>query len=277
MKKLRLSLLLSLLALLLCAPALAEDVYVVKDASAASGVTTDRSYLRVCCPLPGEAPVTLTIRDEWGYPTFQRDYGLRSGSFRSEDVYLRLDGSQSRYTVTLQTGSQTHTFQVTRVQPLLTDTGVYAHGLSLSEMNGGRSNKYAVIIDAQMLEGSTLSVPLSSGGAQVGYASFSVNRGRLTVSAMLTTEGRIEKSTVYLATDAVTAMTLGSNRFTGVKTKLNREVPLGGTPYAAVMLQLTVSYDGAAAQPLQPDPRFLEEQAWLWDMMLLTTDTEAVG
>ena len=277
MKKLRLSLLLSLLALLLCAPALADDVYVVEDASAARSVTTDRSYLRVCCQLPGETPVTLTIRDDWGYLTFQRDYGLRSGSFRSEDVYLRLDGSQTCYNVTLQAGSQTHAFRVTRVQPMLTDTGVYAHGLSLGEMNGSRGNKFAVLIDPYALEGSTLSVPLVSGGAQVGYASFAVARGELTVSAMLTAEGRIEKSTVYVARDAATAMTLGSNRFTGTKTKLNRAVALGGTPYAAVMVQLTVSYDGATAMPLQPDRWFLEEQAWLWDMMRLTTNGEAVG
>lgn len=277
MKKLRLSLLLALLTLLLCAPALADDVYVVRDASAVSSVTTDRSYLRVCCPLSGEAPVTLTIRDGWGYLTFQRDYGWRRGDFRSEDIYLRLDGSQTQYTVLLQAGSQTHEFRVTRVQPQLTDTGVYAHGLALSEMTGARGNKYAVLIDACTLEGSTLSVPLVSGGAQIGYASFSVERGMLTVSAMLTAEGRIDKSAVYVARDAVTAMTLGSNRFTGVKGKLNRAIDLGGTPYAAVMLQLTVSYDGATAQPLQPDRWFLEEQAWLWDMMRITTASEAVG
>ncbi|MBQ7851168.1 MAG: hypothetical protein IJ343_15690 [Clostridia bacterium] len=277
MKKLRLSLILALLGMLLCTGALADDVYVVKDASAVSSVTTDRSYLRVCCPLEDSVPVTLTVRDGWGYLTFQRDYGVRSGSFRSEDVYLRLDGGSASYTVTLQAGSRTHSFRVDRTQPRLTDTGVYAHGLSLSEMNGGRSNKSAVIIDAYALENSTLSVPLVSGGMQVGYASFTVKRGELTVSAMLTVDGTIDKATVYVARDALTAQTLGANRFTGTKTKLNRSISLNGSPYAAVMLQLTVSYDGATVQTLQTDPRFAEEQAWLWEMMRLTTASEAVG
>ena len=46
-----------LLLLLLSAPALAEDVCVVDDASAASHITTDASYLRVGCPLSGSVQV----------------------------------------------------------------------------------------------------------------------------------------------------------------------------------------------------------------------------
>lgn len=281
MKTLRLSRLIPalLLSALLCLamPAMAEDVCVVKDASTASSVTTGCSYLRVHCPLDGEASVTMTIRDEWGYLLYQRDYGVCSGSFRSEDVYLRLDGSSSTYTVTVEAGSAVHQFRVTREQPLLTDSGVYAHGLSLTEINGGRSNKFAVIIDTDALKGSTLSVPLVSGGMQLGYANLSVDGGALSVSAMLTVDGSIEKATVYVARDAVTAQTLGASRFTGEKTKLNRDIDLNGTPYAAVVIQLTVSYDAATAQAWQPDEFYLETQADLWELMQLTTASEAVG
>lgn len=270
------ALLLALLLLMTC-PALAEDVYVVEDASAASSVSTDRSYLRVSCPLDGQQPVTMTIRDAWGYLVFQRDYGLCSGTFRSEDVYLRLDGGSTTYTVTVQSGDAAYQFRVTREMPRLTDSGVYAYGLPLSEMTGGRSNKFAVIVDADALEGSTLSVPLVSGGMQLGYANITVDGGAVSVSAMLTVDGTIEKSTVYIACDAVTAQTLGTNHFTGTKTKLNRDVDLNGTPYAAVMLQLTVSYDAAAAQPLQEDELYLDMQTELWELMQLTTANEAVG
>ena len=270
-------LLLTLILLLVAAPALAEDVCVVRDAADTSAITTDRSYLRVCCTLDGEAPVTLAIRDDWGYLVYQRDYGLCSGDFRSEDIYLPLNGTAAAYTVTLNCGSVSHRFLVTRQMPRLTDTGVYAHGLPLSDITGKNANKSAVIIDPFVLEDSTLSVPLLSGGAQLGYANFTVEDGMLTVSVVLTVDGEIEKSAVYIARNAAAAMTLGTNRFTGDKEKLNREIDLQGTPYAAVMLQLTVSYDGATAQAWQEDPLFLEEQTELWEMMLLTTANEAVG
>lgn len=271
------ALLLALALLLAALPALADDVCTVGDASSASAVTTDCSYLRVSCPLQGEQHVTMTIRDAWGYLVYQRDYGLCSSSFRSEDVYLRLDGSSTTYTVTVDAGGASHTFRVTREMPRLTDSGVYAHGLSLSAINGGRSNKFAVIIDADALEGSTLSVPLMSGGMQLGYANLTVERGTLSVSAVLTAEGKIEKSTVFVARDALSALTLGTNHFTGVKTKLNRSVDLHGTPYAAVMVQLTVSYDAATAQAWQQDEIWLEMQEELWELMQLTTASEAVG
>ena len=274
----RLAALLMALALLcMTAPALAEDVYVVEDASAASAVHMDCSYLRVVCPLDGVQHVTMTISDAWGYPVFQRDYGLCDGRFRSEDVYLRLDGSETVYNVTVEAGSQTYRFRVTREVPYVTDPGVYAYGLPLAQITGGRSNKHVVVLDVDALEGSTLSVPLVSGGAVLGYANLTVDGGALSVAAMLTAQGTIDKATVYVAHDAVTAMTLGSNHFTGVKTKLNRDVDLNGTPYVAVMVQLTVSYDGETVQALYPDSYFLEEQEALWEMMQLTTAAEAVG
>lgn len=270
-------LLLLLLLTLLAAPALAEDVCVVKDASAAGHVTTDCSYLRVMCPLQGDTPVTLAIRDGWGYMVYQRDYGMCRGTFRSEDVYLRLDGASASYTVTLSCGSAQHQFRVTREMPRLTDSGVSAHGLSLSEITGKRGNKFAVIIDVFALEGSTLTVPLVSQGVQLGYANLTVDDGELTVSATLTVDGVIDKGAVYVARDAVSAATLGTNLFTGTKAKLNRAIRLGSTPYAAVLVQLTVTYDAATAQAWQEDSRYLQEQYILWEMMQLTTANEAVG
>lgn len=263
--------------LLSTAPALAEDVFVVDDASAVSSVSTDRSYLRVGCPLEGEQSVTMIVRDAWGYLVYQRDYGVCADRFCSEDVYLRLDGGSTVYTVTVQAGAQSYQFRVAREAPRLTDSGVYAYGLGLSAITGKGSNKFAVIVDADALEGSTLSVPLVSNGMQLGYASLSVTNGTLTVSAMLTVDGKIEKSTVYVARDAVTAQTLGTSRFTGIKGKLNRGIDLNGTPYAAVMVQLTVSYDAATALGTQEDSQYLEMQQELWELMQLTTANEAVG
>jgi len=180
--------LLTLLLLLVClgaTSALADDLCVVDDATCAGDVTTDCSYLRVKCPLEGEQEVTMSVYDAWGYLIHERSYGLRSGSFRSGDVYLPLNGASTVYTVYLQTGSETHTFRVTRIQPRMTDPGACAQGLPLEIINEKtRSDKSAVIIDVDALEGSTFSVPLISAGMQIGYASFTVDGGALSVTAM---------------------------------------------------------------------------------------------
>lgn len=271
-------LLLVLVLACLCTPALADDLCVVNDATRAGDIATDSSYLCVKCPLEGEQEVTMSVYDAWGYLVHERNYGLRSGSFRSADVYLPLHGASTVYTVYLQTGSETHAFRVTRIQPRMTDPGACAQGLPLEIINEkARTDKSAVIIDVDAMEGSTFSAPLISAGMQIGYASFTVEDGALSVSALLTVDGEIEKATVYVARDAVTALSFGSTRFTGEKAKLNRDIDLRGTPYAAVLLQLTVSYDEATAQPIIEDELYLEMQLELWEMMLLTTASEALG
>lgn len=272
--------LLTLLLLLVClgaTSALADDLCVVDDATCAGDVTTDCSYLRVKCPLEGEQEVTMSVYDAWGYLIHERSYGLRSGTFRSTDVYLPLNGGSTEYQVCLQVGDTTHAFSVTRVQPRLTDPGAYAQGLPIELINESTSAKSAVIIDVDALEGSTLSVPLISAGMQIGYASFTVDGGALSVSALLTVDGEIEKATVFVARDAVTALSFDTRRFTGEKAKLNRDIDLNGTPYAAILLQLTVTYDAGTAQPLIEDELYLETQLELWELMQLTTASEALG
>ena len=266
--------------LLLTVPALAEDVCVVRDAAAASHVTTGASYLQVQYPLSGESNVTLTVCDEWGYLIYQRDYGACSGTFRSRDIHLPVDGDSCDYTVTIQTDAGSHSFVVTREQPMLTDTAVYAGGLTLAEMNGGSSRKYAVVLDMDALNQGTFTAPMLAGGNQIGEVYFTVLDGTLTVSASLFVEGAIDKSNVYIASDAITAQTLGTNRFSGMKTRLDREIPLGSTPYVAVMVQLTVTYDPAGAQPFEMGREAQEAYGDLvedWQLMQMTTANEAVG
>lgn len=267
-------------SLLLPAAALAEDVCVVKDALTSGSVTTACPYLRVQFDLPGEAEVTLSVHDQWGSLIYQRYYGLCSGTFRSRDVYLPLEGERSDYAVTIDSGAQQHVFTVIREQPMLTDTSVYAGGLTLREMNGGSSRKYAVVLDLYALNEAAFTAPMLAEGCQIGEVYFSVLDGTLTVSASLFTQGAIDKANVYVATDAITAAALGTNRFSGVKTRLNRAIALGEAPYAAVMVQLTVTYDSEGAQDCQMGPA--EQDAYLelqenWKLMQMVTANEAVG
>lgn len=279
MRKLLRMLMLFLLCSLLPASALAEDVCIVQDASSAAQVTTGCSYLRVECPLPGETSVTLSVQDEWGGLIYQRDYGLCSGSFRSRDIYLPLEGDGTDYTVIMTTGNGEYAFTVTRELPMVTDSAVYAGGLTLREMNGGSSRKYAVVLDLDALNQETVVMPMLAGGNQVGEVYFSVLDGTLTVSASLSVQGTIDKANVYIASDAITASTLGTSRFTGTKTRLDRQISLRDAPYAAVMVQLTVTYDPASQEGGAGGSGSLSQGELRedWRLMQMTTANEAVG
>ena len=271
-----------LLTLLLLLPgaALAEDVCTVKDAAQAGHVTTDCAYLKVCCPLDGEVNVTLTVRDAWGGLLYQRDHGSCSGTFRSGEIHLPLQGNSADYTVTLQAGSATHTFRVTRKAAMVTDTAVYAGGLTLQDMLDGNAHKYAVVLDLEALDEQVLTVPMLSGGRQIGWVHFTVLDGVVVVSAELTVEGAIDKATVYVAPDALTARSLGTSRFTGTKTRLNKEINLTRTPYAAIMVQLTVTCDAAQAPSWRmgrEEKLAYETMLDSWQLMQMTTANEAVG
>lgn len=202
---------LALLLMLLAAfPALAEDVYYA-DASQGGSVTSDKGYLSVSCPLDTDSRVTMTIRDEWGSTVYQRDYGVCSGMFESEEVYLPQIGAQTTYRVTLSTDSGENSFTVVRVAPRLTDSNVTTAGLPLSDISGVSSPKKAILLDLSALNNQLpMVVPMVSGDVQLGCVTFTVRNGQLSVSAELTVDGTIDHAAVYVAKSALSAQTLGT-------------------------------------------------------------------
>ena len=186
---------LALLLMLLAAfPALAEDVYYA-DASQGGSVTSDKGYLSVSCPLDADSRVTMTIRDEWGSTVYQRDYGVCSGMFASEEVYLPQIGAQTTYRVTLSTDSGENSFTVIRVAPRLTDSNVTTAGLPLSDISGVSSPKKAILLDLSALNNQLpMVVPMVSGDVQLGCVTFTVRNGQLSVSAELTVDGTIDRA-----------------------------------------------------------------------------------
>lgn len=285
-----------LLTMLLCLTMLmgiapgyaAEDVFTVDAAQAASGgweeshiassLTTDRSYLRVTCTLDAEAPVTLSIADENGSLVYQRDHGLCSGKFRSEDIYLRLTGSQTTYQVTLWVGDSSYQFPLRRVMPRLTGNAACSVGYPLSQLSGSDTWKSATLLDVYALEGSSLTVPLHASGAyEIGTVTFRISGGALTVSADISgsVDGSIDQSTIYVATTALEAQELGRKSFSGPTGKLDRAIDLMGAPYVAVYVNLTVSFDPTGV-PGSPSIT-LGGQDDLWHQMQTTTANEAVG
>lgn len=276
MKRMVLLILLTLL-LGLCLTARADDVMQV-SLPVSGTVTSDCSYLRLTCQLSGEQAVTITVADASGQLHYQRSYGIRSGSFRSEDLYLRLSDAQTIYQVTLQAGDTVYSFPVKRVMPRLKNNEACSVGYPLPYLAGGSSWKSVTLLDVRSLEGDSLTVPLHASGAYtLGTVTFRVSGGKLKVTACLDggIDGSIDKSTVYVATDALTAQKLGTRSFNGRRGKLNESIPLDDTPYAAVLVVLTVSFDPAGV-PGSPRTEINGQDA-LWQLMQTHTANEAVG
>ena len=272
----RILLILAALACLIL-PAYAEDMLMV-DASTATSVSMAANYLRVTCPIDGDQQVTVTVTDEKNNPYLQRDYGVCSDYFRSEDIYLRLDGSKTTYVVYVQAGDATYAFEVDRVMPRLTGNAACSVGYPLSWLNGSGSWQSATILDVNALEGTSMTVPMHASGAYtLGAVTFSVYDGQLTVSANLSggIDGSIDGATVYVATNALQAQNLGNRKFPGLSGWLDESIDLGGTPYAAVLVQLTVSFDPSDV-PGSPD-ELQDGQEMLWNQMQQVTANEAVG
>ncbi len=271
-----------LLALALTASPLpslaAEDVMTVEDASASAAYTSDREYLRVLCPLTAEGAVTLTVTEGGGSIIYQRSYADQSGTFRSEDIYLPYNGGDTLYSVSVAEAGGSYDFTVTRVMPRLRDNAACSVGYPLSSLSGSGSWKTATLLDVGALEGSSMTVPLHASGAYtLGTVTFSVSGGALTVSAAVDggIDGSIDKAKVYVATTALEAQTLGTRDFSGAKGSLNSAISLDGSPYAAVYVNLTVSFD-AGGVPGSPETT-LDGQEELWLLMQQETANEAVG
>lgn len=267
----------ALCLLLTAAPALGDEVFTVQDINGAS-YESDQEYLRISCPVEGESRVTVTIADENGSITYQRDYGLCSGTFRSEDIYLRLNGAETLYNISVSTGESTSSFQVNRTMPRLQGNAACAVGYPLSDLSGTGGWKTATILDMNALQGSSLTVPMHASGAYtLGSVTFSGRDGRLTVDADIApgVDGEIDRATVYVATNPIDAQNLGTKSFGGASGSLGEAISLNGTDYAAVYVKLTVSFDPSGV-PGSPDT-WLDGQQELWQQMQLMQTGEAVG
>ena len=256
----------------------AEDVCSI-DASAVPGtVSTEQSYLRVTCPLPEETEVVLSVFDAGGSLCYQRSYGLCSGSFRSEDIYLRLSGGNTRYQVSLSAGNACYAFEVLRCMPRLNGNAACAVGYPLSSLTGRDSWQSATLLDVAALEGSSRTVALHASGAyELGTVTFSVHRGQLTVSASLSggVDGTIDDAQVFVALNAADAGALGGKRFAGLTGRLDQAIDLEGAACVAVYVQLTVSFDPTG---VPGSPRVeLDGQEALWEHLQEITASEAVG
>lgn len=268
-----------LLALMLCMlilPAMAADALTVDIATAAPEISTDRSYLRLTCA-GVEGEVVVTIRDMGGAIVYQRDHGMCSGHFRSNEIYLGLDGASTRYQVSMQAGSSAYVFTLIRIQPRQKDVTACTVGCPLSAITGADTWKTATLLDLNEMR-QPITVPIQAGGElEIGEAVFELNDGVLTVSAQLAPDvnGKIASAKVYAATNALDARRLDTKKFKGLTGSLDHGIDLRGARYAAVYVKLTVSFDPAQAAPLSDATD--DDQLELLELMNHYTINEEVG
>ena len=275
----RLCLMLLLAALTFCVPALAEDVCQVSGSALSSGVTTDCSYVNIKCPVNSPAQVLVSIYAPNGSLAWQCNYGERSSSFTTDDIYLKLQGSSTVYQAVVSVGSTVYQFPIVREMARLRGNAACTAGYPLSTITGSDTWQSATILHVSAMEGQKITVPIYASGAYVfGTATMTVKNGALTVSLALANglDGSIDGAEVRVATDALTAQQLDSKRFNGLTGRTDAPIPLDNAAYAAVYVRMSVSFDpSTAATGIQMQPT--QDQTSLWQQMESSTANEAIG
>ncbi len=267
----------------------AEDVFRLTDADfiapnvedaayRAEHLTSAASYVNLSFAMPEEAAVSLLItREDTGETVYARDYGILSGAFHSEDIYLRLDGSALTYRVQLTWGDAVYTFPIDRVMPLLRGNAACSAGYPLSAISGADTWQTVTLLDVAALEGSSVSYDLcASNSYLLGTVDFSISGGAVSASVSLLdgVNASIDSATVYVASTALEASTLGRRGCTAPSGSLDSYIPCS-SGLAAVYVKLKVSY---AAEGLPASSAStLPGQAELWERMQQETPAEAVG
>lgn len=271
----------AILAVLLCllSFALADEQTCILDLDNLSpAVSTDCSYLSATCTLEDAAPVSIAVYDNQDNLVYQRNYGQCMGSFRSEEVYLRLNGGDSVYRLRADVGGSVRETLVTRKQPRLENNIACSSGYPLSMLTGRESRCSVTLLDTAALAEAPVTVPLQSSGMfDLGTVTFSLQDGCLLAEALLHEDLRAEVNDdqVCVAATSIGAENLDSTRFTGIRSTLDTPIDLQGAPYVAVFVRLTVSFNPSGSR-LHPVVE-LEGQQELWEQLQLQTESNAVG
>ena len=275
----RICLILLCLLICLCAPALADGVCRISGGALQSGVTTDCSYVSIACPVEQPGQVLVSIYAPDGSLAWQCDYGQRSQAFTTDDIYLKLSGSSATYTAVVQTAAGTYRFPIVRQMARLRGNTACTAGYPLRSITGSDTWETATILHLPQLSDGSMTVPVYASGRYVfGSATLSARGGALTVSVQLANglDGTVDQAVVYVATDARTAQQLGKRAFSGATGRLNEPIAIGNAEYAAVYVNLTVSFEPSTAQtgiPSQPE----RQQIDLWEQMQTFASSGAVG
>ena len=258
------------LTFLLClfiTAACADDVLSIRIDSVAY-VETEKSYLVLTCELPETAEVMLTAVDANGILVYQHNYGVCSGFFTSDDIYLRMDDVSSDYHVQLTAGSVSYEMVVRRKVARLKDNTACSVGYPLSELNGRTSWQTVTFLSRSALSSAPLSVPLhASGNATLGKITYRLENGTLKAEIATDTSCDCEITSVSLsiASTKEDVESLGTQNFHGTNGSPLSGIPWPESDIIAVLLHMTVSYNPSSL-PGSPQTT-LAGQTELWQAL----------
>lgn len=231
-----------LLFLILLIPfARAEETLTI-DASNPHTSARGAPLLVVTYPV-GETAKAVSLRVSYlgtGDTVFSKSYGECSGSFYSDEIYLKNAG---QYDIDLTVGDETISFTFNRTLLRLNDNTAYSAGVYLFD------EKMGTAVDLGRT--GTFSYPLvASNKYEIGTASITVTSDSLTVDYTLNSgvDAQITRDALYVFTDMNELVSLSPSHLS-----LYRSLPfgepisipntLGGAPYGVIYLPITLSYD----------------------------------
>ena len=272
------TLLVCLILSLLSGAAAGTDAVYVLPIEETRLVETDCCYLRITCPLSEEGSVTVSISDAKGQTVYQRVTPDCEGTFRSESIYLKLEGSETEYHVSLTAGAASYDATVRRRIAKLENNTACSMGLPLSALTDDPSWVSVTLLDLDTLSLMPETYPVhASNACTLGSVTFSLEDGLL--SAVYTPDSTcdvtVSSSLFCIAQTAVDARRLGSRSFHGLTGTLDDPLPAGHSGIVCVFLRLTVSYTPPAV-PLQPET-VLEGQEARWRRLVEETEADSNG
>ena len=289
---------LALCLLLLMGYAAAEEVFVIPadrldqsrlgDAAyIEQELTAATQYIRVTCDVGDETQgITLTVtRKTDGKTVHQKNYGNRSGAFRSDEVYLKYAGSGTvGYDITLTAGDRQWRFPFYRELMTLSHNTACSYGVRIRDAAPGVTKGWpmATVVD---LKGGSLSVPLCASDQYViGTVEIRISGDQLTVSAKPREDIglTVHSQRVYAIIDPGTLTGLDDGALgnqvafkPGKSISISKD--LGGSRYVALYLAMEVSYDPNGLKTFSYDPGSVSDQLFMWRQLQEAGGLEAVG
>lgn len=267
-----------------------DSDYVEENLSAAT------QYIRVTYALSGASQVKLSVvRADTGTVVLQKNYGQKSGLFKSDDIYLKYSGSGTvAYTITLSVNNTNYTFPFYRKLMVLKNNTACTFGVRIKSLDKSLTDAWtmATPLDLEAIAatpGGTQRINLCASNMYViGTVSVRIRDGVLRVSMQLEDEedGKFEIADqhLYLITSPAQWDTLDPKRTALPEYEIGVDIPLSeelsGVRYVVLYLPMKLTYDpnglSRFGYDTKQDPELIQELT-IWDAMKELDEQGAIG
>lgn len=300
-----LGLMLALAAVYFIPAALAQDAFVIQadkldlsklgdSAYVQDRLSAGTQYIRVTYALNGSAQVRLHVaRSDTGSVVLDKDYGTVTGTFRSDDVYLKYSSSATiPYTITLSVGGEEITFPFYRKLMLLKNNTASTFGVRIKTLDRGLTDAWTMatpldLAEIAALPGGVKRIDLCASNMYVvGSVSVRVRDGALRVSMQLAegTGYEVIEEHLYLITNPSQWDSVDPKRTSLTEYEVGVDIPLQDNlpdvRYVVLYLPMKLTYDPNGLERFsydtQNDPELIRELE-IWDEMKEIEKQDSVG